>query len=353
MRQLHLIFAQTDKMAKVLVAATILPLTGACGGETDNSGQTVTASGGSPVQGGVAGTGGTSAQGGASGDTGQGGQTSTGGNAATGGTFNCPTYNSVTSYTVTLPSGATPADAASVCNWGGVFPSNVPAARVTLQYDSNSPSHATGTITVAPEILAAGGGYTGVSSVTADGATISNLTRVNNNYTFDVNLTSGTPYLGSALTFQVTLDFTCSPTMNSTRELNASTYVILCGYIGNLNWVSSGDTCTACYPMVEVAAQLMPAPDREPDGIALPGELAINITPVAREGRTIVLMVQKPSDAPELSLTWRSSGGQLLLAADDVAVWTLPDEPGPHQVQVAALAGQSASIATYLYRDNA
>ena len=350
MRQLHLIFAQTDRMAKVLVAATILPLSSSCGGETAASGLS---GGGSSPQGGVAGTGGSAAQGGASGNPAQGGESSTGGNAATGGTFNCPNYVSVQSYTVTLPSGATPADAAALCQWGGALPSNVPAARVTLQYDSNTPSHATGTITVAPEILAAGGGYVGVSAVTADGATISNLTRVNQNYTFDANLTNGNPSLGSALTFQVTLDFTCSPTMSSTRELTAATYVTLCGYTANLNWVSSGDTCTNCYPMLEVAAQLMPAPEREPDGIPLPGELNIQISPVAREGRTIVLMVQKPSDAHELSLTWRSSGGQLLLAADDVAVWTLPDEPGPHQVQVAALAGQSASIATYLYRVNA
>ena len=353
MRQLHLVFAQTDKMARVLVAATILPLSSSCGGETADSG--LSAAGGSSTQGGAAGTGGSSAQGGVAGTGGsatQGGETSAGGNAATGGTFNCPN-GFVQSYTVTLPSSATPVDAATLCNWGGVFPDNLPAARVTLQYDSSTPSHATGTITVASEILAAAGGYVGVSSVTADGATISNLTRVNGNYTFDVNLTSGTPYLGTALTFQVTVDFTCSPAMSSTRQLKAATYVVLCGSARDLNWVSSGDTCTTCNPMVEVAAQLMPAPEREPDGIALPGELNISITPVAREGRTVVLMVQKPSDAPELSLTWWSSGGQLLLAADDVAVWTLPDESGPHQVQVAAEAGQSASIVTYLCRDNA
>jgi hypothetical protein len=97
----------------------------------------------------------------------------------------------------------------------------------------------------------------------------------------------------------------------------------------------------------------MPAPEREPDGIPLPGELNIHIAPLAREGRTLVLMLRNLSDAPGLSLTWRASGGQLLLAADDVAVWTLPDDPGPHQVQVAAEAGQSASIVTYLWRDNA
>ena len=328
MRQLHLVFAQTDKMARVLVAAAILPLSGGCGGETADSGQ---------------GTGGSSAQGGAA---------SSGGNAATGGTFNCPGDYSVQSYTVTLPGGDTPADAAAVCQWGGALPSNVPAARVTLQYDSNTPSHATGTITVAPEILAAAG-YVGVLAVTADTAAISNLTRVANTYTFDMNLTNGALSLGMSLTFQVTLDFACSPAMSSTRQLQTATNVVLCGYYGNPNWVSTGDTCTTCYPMAEMAAQLMPAPEREPDGVALPGELNINIAPVAREGRIVVLMVQKPSDTPELSLTWRASGGQLLLAADDVAVWTLPDEPGPHQVQVAALAGQSASIATYLCRDQA
>ncbi len=38
MRQLRLVFAQTDKMAKVLVAATLLPLSGSCGGQTANGG---------------------------------------------------------------------------------------------------------------------------------------------------------------------------------------------------------------------------------------------------------------------------------------------------------------------------
>jgi hypothetical protein len=172
-------------------------------------------------------------------------------------------------------------------------------------------------------------------------------------YTFDATLTDGDPYLGTALIFQVTLVFSCAPAASSTRQVQTATNVTLCGHDGNFNWVSSGDACVTCYPMVEVAAQLMPAPEREPDGIALPGELNIHIVPVAREGRTVVLMLQKETDAPELALTWRSSGGQLLLPADDVAVWTLPDEPGPHQIQVAAEAGQSASIATYLYRDNA
>ena len=341
MRQLRLVFAQTDKMTKVLIAATILPLTGSCGGDVGNVGQVV-ASGGSVAVGGSSAIGGTG--------------NSLGGNTGItvgGGATSCPSYSSSQTFAVTLPGGDTPTSAAALCNWAGTFAGDRPAARVTLVYDPNVPSQGTGTITIDPEVLnAAGGGYLAVSSVVANGAVISNLVRVNDSFTFDVKFTT-TPYLGSSFTFQVTLDFTCSPMMSSTRTLQAATTVYLCGTTGAMNWVSTGDTCTICYPMAEMAAQLMPAPTNEPDDIPLAGEIDVRIVQVAREGRTVVLLAQKPKDTDGLSLTWQTSAGQLILAAEDVAVWTLPEEPGPHMVQVAAERGPSASIASYLARDEA
>jgi hypothetical protein len=212
-------------------------------------------------------------------------------------------------------------------------------------------------VTIDPEVVqSANGGYLAVTSIATNSGTVSNVTKVasHNTYTFDLDLT-GTPSLGSSVTFQVTLDFTCAPWMDSTRSIQTATTVTLCGSYSSAswNWVSSGDTCFICYPMVEMAAQLMPAPANEPDAIPLPGEIDVRITAVARQGRTLVLMLQTPRDAHELALTWQISAGELLLAAHDVAVWTLPDDPGPHLVQVAAESGPTASIASFLYRDEA
>jgi len=347
MRQLRLIFAQTDKMTKVLVAATILPLTGSCGGRSDDGTTT-------PDQ--VVATGGNSSVGGASWIIGPdtGGSSSVGGAASTGGGGGCPSYYSSVTSVVTLPSGDTPKDAAALCsNWTGTFASDRPAARVTLKYDPSLPRQATGTVIIDPQVLnATGGGYISVSTIIADGATISNLVRVNDAYTFDVNFTN-TPYLGIQLTFELSLEFTCAPTMSSTRTVQAATTVALCGTYGDMNWVSTGDTCAICYPMAEMAAQLMPAPANESDNIPLSGEIDVRIVEVAREGRTVVLMAQTPKAADGLALTWQTSAGHLMIAADDVAVWSLPEEPGPYLVQVAAELGPSASIAAYLHRDKA
>jgi len=347
MRQLRLVFAQTDKMTKVLVAATILPLTGSCGGRSDDGTTT-------PDQ--VVATGGNSSVGGASWIIGPntGGSSSVGGAASVGGGGACPSYYSSVTSVVTLPSGDTPKDAAALCsNWTGTFASDRPAARVTLEYDPNVPTQAKGTVTIDPEVLsAAGSGYFSVSSVVANGATISNLVRVNDAFTFNVDFTSS-PYLGMQLTFQVKLDFTCAPTMSSTRTLQAASTVELCGTYGAMKWVSTGDTCAICYPMAEMAAQLMPTPANESDNIPLSGEIDVRIVEVAREGRTVVLMAQTPKGADGLALTWQTSAGHLMIAADDVAVWSLPSEPGPHLVQVAAELGPSASIAAYLHRDKA
>lgn len=350
MRQLRLVFAHTDRMTTVLVAATILPLTVGCGGQSDNSSTQIEATGGAHGA-----TGGSSTVGGSSWivGSGTGGSTSVGGNPATGGTGGCPSYYTQSTYVVALPSGDTPKDAAAQCNWTGAFASDRPAARVTLKYDPSVPAQATGIVTIDPDVLnAISDGYVSVSSVTASGATVSNLVRVNDAYTFDVKFIDN-PYVGTTYTFSVTLSYTCAPIMSSTRTVHAATTVTLCGGYNGSSWVSTGDTCTICYPMAEMAAQLMPAPADEPDDIPLPGEIDVRIVEVAREGRTLVLLAKKPRDAEGLSLTWQASAGDLMHAADDVVVWTLPEEAGPHMVQVAAERGRSASVVSYLHRDEA
>jgi hypothetical protein len=359
MRQLRLVFARTDGMVRVLVAATLLPLAGSCGGQSEapssnagvgaNAGthQGGAASGSTPSTNGgnvsnLGGRGGTSSDGGA------------GGYSATGGSPEvCPPYANQVSYVVLPPSGGSIADLAQSCSWDKrLLTSGAPAARVSLQDDPSNAAKATGTVTLSPDVLA-NAGYLIVSSVTVAGAVISNLRNVGSQYQFDLTWDAGSqPYQGSSSTFQITLTMACTSEMSSTQEQRLAVNLVRCGSPSSPTWVSGGDTCMICAPMAEFAAQLMPAPSNAPDGLPLPGEVKLAIRPVARDGRYLVLMVDKPEQATTLALTWRSSAGELLLVADDVAIWTLPDDPGPHQVQVAGESSGSAGIGLYLHRDD-
>lgn len=358
MRQLRLVFARTDGVARVLVAATLLPLAGSCGGQSEGqssnanvgantstnqggsaSGATASTNGGSVSN--LGGRGGTSSNGGA------------GGYSATGGSSEpCPPYSSLESYVVPLPSGSSIRDLAQICSWGGNYAGTVPAAWVSLQQDASNASMASGIVTLSSEVLSNAGTFI-VASVTVVGATISNLRMVGSQYLFDLAWNAGSqPYLGSSSTFQITVVMACTPETSFAQELQLAANLVRCGSQESPIWVSSGDTCTICAPMAEFAAQLMPAPSNAPDGLPLPGAVELAIRPVARDGRYLVLMVDKPELATELTLTWRSSAGKPELVADDVAIWMLPDEPGPHQVQVAGESSDSAGIGLYLYRDD-
>jgi hypothetical protein len=331
-------------MAPMVVAATLLPLLDGCGGETDLD-PSAGGTGGTGTQ--VGGQGGRQNTGGAGGLS-AGGTTSTGGVAPV-----CPPGYMLQEWVVPVPAGSTPADLATVCGWGGAFSSATPAARVTLQANPSTPTHATGLITISSEVVAPAGYLTVAALDVGAGGVVSGLTRTAAGWEFAVDWPSA-PYLGESLAATVTLELACLPSMSSTRRFQTSTNLALCGSDQSRVWTSSGDTCRTCYyPMAEMAAMPLPARPTVPDGLPLPGELDISIQAVASNGRVVVLRAESPSASGDLRYDWRVSGGELLLAAADLAIWTLPDQAGPHQAQVAAETEQCASIATYLYQDDA
>ena len=227
MHQLRLVFARADKIM-VLIAAAILPFTGSCGGKTDDS-STLFVAGGSNC-------------GGAGGSLSE-----LAADAAGGGPGECRTYCSAQTYVVPLPSGETASSLAARCNWPGTFASDRPLDRVTLNYDSNSPAHATGITLIDPALMSVSEGGIGLASIVSDAGTITGLTFVDNtSYAFDVQI-SAAPHLGTSLSFEITLDYDCSPISAASRTVQTTTTVVLCGSYGEINWVSSGDTCTTCY----------------------------------------------------------------------------------------------------------
>jgi hypothetical protein len=336
-------------MAKVLVAATLLPSASGCGGRNEDN-ASIGVGGTGVGQGGFTSAGGmVNGSGGSSGGT----TLNAGGNAAVGGnTAACPDYSYPSSYVVSLPNTGSVAELAQACNWTGTFASTAPVAQVTLTESAGNPSKAIGTITFAPDVTN-NAGYLTVSSISVAGALVGTPQQVGNAYQFDLTWDTATSlYPGMTVTLQMRVTTSCRPEYSSVRDLTLSINLVRCGSFDSPVWVSSGNTCAICAPLAEMIALPMPAPKNPQDTLPLPGQLELAVRPVARDGRYLVLMVDAPQSENDLTFSWQVSGGELLKVSDDVAVWTLPEEPGPHQVQVAATSGDSAGIGQYLHRDD-
>lgn len=349
MRQLRLVFACRDGMAKVLVAATLLPPASGCGGKSEDSAN-VGAGGGGIGQGGASNSGGmVNGAGGSSGGTtlGAGGAVATGGNTST-----CPDYTYPTSHVVALPATGSIAELAQTCGWTGSFATTAPVAQVTMTESTSNPLKATGTITFSPDVVS-NAGYIAVDSISVAGAVVGMPQRVGNGFQFELTWNAATSlYPGMTVSLQMSVTTSCRPEVSSVRTVKLAVDLVRCGSFDAPIWVSSGNTCAICAPLAEMIALPMPAPANPHDPLPLPGQLELAVRPVARDGRYLVLMVDTPPAENELTLTWQASAGELLKVSDDVAVWTLPDAPGPHQVQVAAVSGDSAGIGQYLHRDD-
>jgi hypothetical protein len=93
---------------------------------------------------------------------------------------------------------------------------------------------------------------------------------------------------------------------------------------GSVEWVSSGDACTAC----RVIAEMAPRPivsDKTGDDLPLGMVIRLRVVEVARAGRHVLLFADNDAGA-DADYEWSVSEGSLEHVADDVVLWTLPEE---------------------------
>ncbi len=257
------------------------------------------------------------------------------------------------SYIVEIPPAGTPAEPGQLCAVPSPVSSNV-AARVTLSNFSPDPATATGFVSVPPDVEPTIVGLPTVTVQSADSGlamamSVTNMTKVTGGYQFDARWAE--PLWGwertlVQMTVQTSFAVSCSD--GGTTTVEALTKLDLCKPdYDEFEWVSSGDACTIC----SVIAEMAPSPivsDKTGDDLPLGMVLRLRVVEVARAGRHVLLFADNDAGSGA-EYEWRVSEGSLEHIADDVVLWTLPEESsGTPFGQVAVWNEAGAAVENFL-----
>ncbi|AKU93637.1 hypothetical protein AKJ09_00301 [Labilithrix luteola] len=261
----------------------------------------------------------------------------------------CKQYGAT--HIVELPPPGTPAEPGQICAVSEPTAKSNTAARITL--DSFSPANKTarGFIAVPPSIVGIVEPPT-VSVVSASSPEllamkVTDIVEVAGGYQFLAGW-ADMPYasLGDEMVVKASFAIACDD--GGTKTVESITRMDLCSYdYDHREWVSSGDSCTIC----QVIAEMAPSPivsDNSGDDLPLGSVLRLRVVEVARAGRQVLLFAETDAGA-NTRYEWRISGGTLERVADDVMLWTLPDEDGHAPFgQVAVWNDSGAAVENFL-----
>jgi hypothetical protein len=279
-----------------------------------------------------------------------GGFVSAGGSAAApagGSTCNSPDLEYT--FTVTVPPEGVPATAGEICNvtMGPVESNN--AARVTLLIDPQNPQLAAGQVAIEPTLLPDVVGLPTIEVVSSPypelmQMVVQNVAATSSGFAFDASWPSPLPSQpdeNAMMILRTTFELMCPP--NKTPQVQAHTHVNLCGSGDSLNWVSSGDECTICGIIAEMAPSPI-VPDRAADDIGLGKVIRLRLVIVGKIGDSFVLWAEHDGGA-NLEYEWVASAGEVMAIGPDLVLWTPP--PGDHVLQVAVMNDDAAAVASY------
>jgi hypothetical protein len=356
MRKLRLVVARAPHAVSVLVTAGLV----SCGSKSGLF-DTTSADGGGA--GGTGGTGGIATGGaGGSGGTGGSGGISLGGFGGVGGSGgmgggpeDCPPFGGTHTYEVEVPPPGVLAIPGQICAVMSEPVESNTSARVTLMKLA-SLEQASGVIAVAPDIEAS---IVGVPSVTVIDATIdllkemqaSALVPVPGGFTFDASWPNPLPIIPDGfarMTVEVAFEIVCDATTGETRKVTSITHVHLClDETGHSEWASSGDECTVCDIIAEMAPSPI-VPDAAHDDLPLARALRLRVVPLARIGKSLVLLAENDGgDGSEYE--WHPSNGTLRALEPDIVLWTPEDDDA--FIQAAVATSTAMAVASYSLRE--
>ena len=300
---------------------------------------------------GSGGMGGTANVGGEGGDGGI--EFTTVGSGGMGGTGPCEFGFPPDTVTIEVPPEGVPADAGQICAvmMGPVESNN--AARVTLVKTAQDLTQAKGFITIDPTLLPDVTGLPTVEVAQApfypqlDAMTVSNMTPNAEGFEFDASwpsLNLQAESFESMMIVRTRFDLMCGP--NQTQQVEALTHINLCiddEY--NEQWMSSGDECTICGIIAEMAPSPI-VPDKPADDVGLGRVIKLRLVIVAQMRGSLVLLAEHDAGAG-MEYDWVASAGEVERVAPDVVLWTPPAEGGPHVIQVAVHDDDAAAVASF------
>ncbi|MBW2459080.1 MAG: hypothetical protein JRI68_31560 [Deltaproteobacteria bacterium] len=254
-------------------------------------------------------------------------------------------------FTVPVPSEGVPANPSNICPATSPVESN-DAAHVTLVKYSQSLHLASGLVTVDPSLL---GQITALSlevvttqwySEMAD-MQVSNVQPAPQGFTFHAQWPEPfniPPDVYAQMKVRTIFNLQCPG--NVTQLVHAHTWINLCvDDGGEPMWVSSGDECTTCSQVCEMApGPIAPTPKSDP--LPLARALRLGLKEVARIGHSSVLLAEHDG-GPDLEYRWEASAGEVKRLAPDLVVWTRPARAGCQHLRVAALAVDAVAVASF------
>ena len=253
---------------------------------------------------------------------------------------------------VELPPVGVVADPGQLCAVVQQPVSSNTSARVTLTNFSQGLQTATGFVALAPGIAAS---MVGLPSITVPASTnpafatmqVAGLVAIQGGYIFKASWTGKLPNgYGGQMTVRVSYTISCAD--GGTQTVDSITKIDLCIDGNTVDWVSSGDACTVC----AVIAEMAPSPivsDNRGDDLPLGRVIRIRVVEVARAGRQVLLFAENDA-GDDAKFEWRISGGTLEPVADDVMLWSMPDEGSQSPFgQVAVWNEDGAVVENFLW----
>ncbi|MCP4678794.1 MAG: hypothetical protein GY854_25565 [Deltaproteobacteria bacterium] len=258
-------------------------------------------------------------------------------------------------YTVPSPSDGVAPTLEDLCQTSFQVVESNKAAPVDLSIDSNDEYLATGMIELADGIEDRIVGLPEIAIIEAypdklTQAAVTDIAESAGGFRFNMEF----PYPSildpgyTEMTVKVTVEVMCDDMSGDTQMVESTTYLHLCDDVEHPIWVSSGGECTVCSEICEKIASPLPASRNSSDHglIALSGSPNLEIVPVARYGRSIVLFADHRDTEGALSFQWRASSGSVTGEDQAGVIWEVPREPGPHLIQVAMKDASSAVVST-------
>jgi hypothetical protein len=349
MRKLEIVIARAPGAAPVLLAAALVGGAASCGGSS------VSAPADASAGGATGGSGGNGFGGGSGGLVfgGAGGTGGTGGTGGIGGSPFCPSSSHFDTQIVTVPDPGVPADPGQICAVSTAPVVSNAAARVSLMKYSPALELAQGTVTLDPNLAGGVAGSLAISVVASTPSAlqamqVDSIVQTPTGWTFHATWPAPLdlhPDGYTSITVRVQFLVNCDPSGNVNQLVSADTVIDLCLGDSDLDWVSSGDLCTVCHLVAEMAPSPI-VPEPKPDTLPLARVLRLRLAELARVGDDVVLLAE--NDGGEaLAYEWHPSSGSIEALAPDIVIWRSAAGTSPRFIQTAVVGDAGAAVASF------
>lgn len=365
-RRLELVVLARAGALPIVIAASVTPACGSKSGLLEPG--TSVASGGSAASGGaggIGGGGGTVISGGGSGGIVFGGG-GTGGLGGSGGQSACEPFQKTETYEVALPPEGVPAEPGQICAVSAVPVPSGRAAHVTLLKLGTGPdlAQASGFVEIDPDLFPLVIGQPTLEVIDATHPALSqmqitSLVKQSGGWAFQASFPgplfiepSGFTNLSPGrMTVRIAFEVDCSPNGPS-KVVHAATDIHVCQGEGQIEWVSSGDSCTVCTIIAEMAPSPIVPDGARNDDLPLARALRLRIVELARISNTLVLLSEHDGgDGCEYE--WQASAGRVERLAPDIVAWTLEEGMAAPFIQVAVHGPSALGVASHGFNEAA